>query len=111
MGGYRLRRRAAARSSTTLHFDEGNHPVAPDHEVHIVAAEAEAVRFDAPTAGSEVGEGGKLPAKALPVATVSPHRDGNEALSGRHGRKMHCPAGPGGIVWARAAPLLLEMLD
>src|SRR5690242_11065923 len=57
-GGYRLRGRAAAGGSATLHFDEGNHPVAPDHEVHIVATEAEAVRFDAPTAGSEVGESG-----------------------------------------------------
>jgi hypothetical protein len=107
----RFRGVTASAGVTTLHFDEGNHPITPDHEVHIMAAEAEAVRFDAPTAGSEVRESGKLPAEALPMATVSPHRDGNEALSGGHGRKMHCPAGPGRIVWPRAAPLLLEMLD
>ena len=106
---YRLCRRPAAGASPALHLDEGDDPVPPGHEVQVVPAEAEAVRLDPPATGSEIGQGRQLPAEATAVATVAPLGDGDEPLTGRHGRKMAWPGARVGIVSARAAPFLLAL--
>ena len=69
----------------------------------------EAVRLDPPAAGSEIGQRRQLPSEATAVATVAPLGDGDEPLTGRHGRKMAWPGARVGIVSARAAPFLLAL--
>src|SRR5687767_5482754 len=76
-----------------LYLHEGDEVILPRHQVEVVPTHAEAMRFDVPAAGCEIGDGGALAGHAAALAPISPIADGYEAASGSHGPRIGATRG------------------
>jgi hypothetical protein len=87
---HRLERRAARPRATGLHLHECDQEAAPSDEIHVVAAEPEAVRLDGPAAGGEVRERHPFTPQPSKLAGMGPFPYGNEGAL-QAGRRGHGP--------------------